>query len=202
MEAPKNEVRAMEVIVVTTRLTDIAGNPVPDKIVSFSLVSGSGTLADTATVSDENGEIQFQFTAGRVTETNLIRAEIDSAFSEFEMIVNLTPSSTPDGVPINYPNPFGAQNSVTHIDYYLPEDADVDLRIFDLFGNLVWSKNISAGSPGGMGRAQNAHPNSVIWDGINDKGQKVGSGGYILMAKAVANGRTVMDTHRKIAVVR
>jgi hypothetical protein len=202
IEAPKNEVRALEKITLTTRLTDIAGNPVPDKVVSFSLVSGSGTLADTSTVSDENGEILIQFTAGRVTETNLIRAEIDSVFSEFEMIVNLTPSSTPDGVPINYPNPFGAQNSVTHIDYYLPQDADITLRIYDLFGNLVWSKNISAGSPGGMGRAQNAHPNSVIWDGTNDNGQKVGSGGYILMAKAVANGRTVMDTHRKLAVVR
>lgn len=202
MEAPKNEVRALEKVILTTRLTDVAGNPVPDKDVSFSVISGSGHLSDTSAVSDQNGEIHIQFTAGRVTETNIIRAEIDSVVAEFEMVVNLTPSSTPDGVPINYPNPFGAQNSVTHIDYYLPQDADVTLKIYDLFGNLVWSKNIPAGSPGGRGRAQNAHPNSVIWDGTNDKGQKVGSGGYILIAKAVANGRTVMDAHRKIAVVR
>ena len=84
----------------------------------------------------------------------------------------------------------------------MPENADVTLRIYDLFGNLVWSKNIPAGSEGGLGRDQSPHANSVVWDGRNDKGQKVGSGGYILMAKAVANGKTVMDNHRKIAVVR
>jgi hypothetical protein len=116
--------------------------------------------------------------------------------------VNLTPSSLPNGVPINYPNPFGAESQVTHIDYYLETDADVTLKIFDLFGNLVWSKNIPAGNPGAIGRDKSAHPNSVVWDGKNDKGQKVGSGGYILIAKAVANDRNIMNKHRKIAVVR
>ncbi|MFN2127430.1 MAG: hypothetical protein ACK2TU_06180 [Anaerolineales bacterium] len=67
---------------------------------------------------------------------------------------------------------------------------------------MVWSKRFSAGSPGGMGRDKSVFPNSVSWDGRNDKGQKVGNGGYILIAKGVANGRTIMDAHRKIAVVR
>ncbi|NIT61630.1 MAG: hypothetical protein GWN00_37155 [Aliifodinibius sp.] len=53
-----------------------------------------------------------------------------------------------------------------------------------------------------MGREKSVHPNSVIWDGKNDKGQKVGSGGYILIAKAEADGRVIMNEHRKIAVVR
>ena len=127
--------------------------------------------------------------------------EADSIYADYEIVVNLTPSSLPNGVPINYPNPFGAETGVTHIDYYLEANADVTLKIFDLFGNLVWSRSIPSGSPGGMGRENNAHPNSVVWDGRNNKGQKVGSGGYILVAKADSNGRNIMNKHRKIAVV-
>ena len=204
MEAPKKEVRALEKLVVTTELTDVAGNPVQDKTVSFSMISGSGTLSDSSALSDPNGEVQVEFKAGRLTETNILRAwvEADSLYADYEIVVNLTPSSLPNGVPINYPNPFGAESRVTHIDYYLEADADVTLKIFDLFGNLVWSKNIPSGSPGGIGREKSVFPNSVVWDGTNDKGQKVGSGGYILIAKAAANGRNIMNKHRKIAVVR
>ncbi len=202
LEAPKNEVRALEKLVITASLTDITGNPVPDKLVNFSVINGSGNLADTTATSDATGKVEIEFTAGRVTEMNMVRASVDSVYSDYEIVVNLTPSSMPNGKPINYPNPFGVESAVTHIDYYLAEDADVTLRIFDLFGNLVWSKRFSAGSPGGMGRERSVFPNSVTWDGRNDKGQKVGNGGYILIAKGVANGRTIMDAHRKIAVVR
>jgi hypothetical protein len=204
MEAPKEEVGALEKLVVTAKLTDIAGNPVQDKVVSLSVVSGSGTVSDSSALSDPNGEIKIEFWAGKLTELNILRAAViaDSVYADYEIVVNLTLSSLPNGVPINYPNPFGGESDVTHIDYYLEEDADVTLKVFDLFGNLVWSKNISSGSQGGVGRDKSAHPNSIVWDGTNDKGQKVGSGGYILIAKAVANGREIMNKHRKIAVVR
>jgi hypothetical protein len=202
VSAPKSEVRALEKLVLTAVLTDVAGNPVPDKVVSFSLTSGTGSLADSTTMSNSSGEVTMEFTAGRSTEMNMIHASVDSVYTDFEVVVNLTPSSLPDGVPINYPNPFGGGSEFTNIEYYLPENADVSLKIYDLFGNLVWTKNIPAGSPGGLGRNQSTHANSVPWDGRNDKGQKVGSGGYILLAKATANGKTVMDNHRKIAVVR
>jgi hypothetical protein len=202
IQASKTEVRALEDLTLTVNLTDIAGNPVPDKKVKFLVVTGSGTLADSTSMSNNDGEVTVDFKAGRITETNTVRASVDSVYTDFEIVVNLTPSSLPDGVPINYPNPFGANSDETHIEYFLPENADVSLKIYDLFGNLVWSVNIPAGSPGGLGREYSAHANSVVWDGKNSNGQKVGNGGYILMAKATANGKVVMDKHRKIAVLR
>jgi len=202
IESEKNEVRALEKLTVTTLLTDATGNPVPEKNVEFMVVTGTGTLENSLATSNDQGIATVVFSAGRVTETNTIRAQVDSIYTDYDIIVNLTPSSLPDGVPLNYPNPFGGESDVTHIDYYLSDDADVTLQIYDLFGNLVWTKQISAGAPGGMARERSNHPNSVIWDGVNDKGKKVGSGGYILIAKAVANGRTIMDAHRKIAVIR
>jgi flagellar hook assembly protein FlgD len=84
----------------------------------------------------------------------------------------------------------------------LSEDADVSLDIYDLFGHLVWTREFEAGAPGGMGRGSSSHPNSVEWSGVNDKGQKVGNGGYILIARAVAHGKVVMNSNRKIAVLR
>jgi hypothetical protein len=204
LEAPKKEIRGLEKLAVLVKLTDIAGNPVQGKLVDFSVISGSGTVSDSSLLSDSKGELQVEFVAGKLTETNILRAfvEEDSVYKDYEIVVNLTPSSLSNGVPINYPNPFGSKSQVTHIDYYLEVDADVTLKIFDLFGNLVWSKTISSGSPGGIGRNNSSHPNSVVWDGRNNNGQLVGSGGYILIAKAVANGRNIMEQHRKIAVVR
>lgn len=103
---------------------------------------------------------------------------------------------------VNYPNPFGLESPKTFIEYYLSEDADVTLKIFDLFGNLVWTKEIIAGAPGGQGRDNNINANSVEWYGLNDRGQEVGNGGYILLARAVANGKVIMETKRKIVVLR
>ena len=57
----------------------------------------------------------------------------------------------------NWPNPVGgADNYVTHIRYYVPSDADVTIRIFDLAGNLVKSFEGLA--------AQGGLDNEVDWD--------------------------------------
>jgi flagellar hook assembly protein FlgD len=105
-------------------------------------------------------------------------------------------------VVVNYPNPFGNQYQTTKIDYYLSQDADVAIKIFDLFGNLVWTKEIAAGNEGAKGRQNSQHPNSVEWSGVNDNGQPVGNGGYLLLAKANADGKNIMNYKRKIVVLR
>ncbi|MEJ2054354.1 MAG: Ig-like domain-containing protein, partial [Calditrichaceae bacterium] len=152
IESEKTELRALEDLLLTVQLSDMAENPVANKEVKFSVISGTGVLSDTSKISDEDGQVTVEFTAGRVTENDTIRASVDSVYTDFAIVVNLTPSSLKDGVPINFPNPFGVNSDVTHIEYFLPENADVSLKIYDLFGNLVWSKEIAAGNPGGLGR--------------------------------------------------
>jgi len=200
--APKTELRGLEEVTLSATLSDHAGNPVSNCEVQFSVISGSGQLKQNTSSTDDNGVVQVGFKAGKVSEVNVVRAQFDTLSTDFEIITNLTLSTQPDGIPINYPNPFGIESDFTSIDYYLSEDANVTLQIFDLFGNLVWSKKIKAGELGGLGRENSGHPNSVIWDGVNDKGQKVGNGGYILIARADINGKTVMNTQCKIAVLR
>lgn len=187
---------------IKSRLADRSGNPVINQLVNLKVMSGSGELESETAKSDSNGIVSFVFTGGRSTETNIVRIQVDSIYADIKIMVNLTPTNQPNGIPVNYPNPFGVESQVTHIDYYLAEDADVSLKIYDFFGNLVWTKEITAGESGARGRSTENHPNSVEWDGTNDNGQKVGNGGYILLARAVANGKVIMNAKRKIAVLR
>ncbi|KAA3613867.1 MAG: hypothetical protein DWQ05_16460 [Calditrichaeota bacterium] len=202
LSADKTEIGGLKSTEVQVELLDAAGNPVTEKEVSLQVISGSGELSQVQVISDSTGKAATQFTGGRITETNTIVAEVDSVYAELDIIVNLTSSDLPDGVAINYPNPFGQESKTTRIDYYLAEDADVTLTVYDLFGRKVWKTEYAAGSEGGRGRAATAHPNSVEWNGTNGKGQKVGNGGYILVAQARANGKTIMNMKRKIVIVR
>jgi hypothetical protein len=196
------EIRALEETEMTALLEDAFGNRVPGQEIHFNVISGTGRIEQSPVISDSEGAAIADFMAGMVTETNHIRVTMGSVLTDTEIIVNLTPSTFADGVVINFPNPFGADSPSTTIDYYLSEDADVSLDIYDLFGHLVWTREFEAGAPGGMGRGSSSHPNSVEWSGVNDKGQKVGNGGYILIARAVAHGKVVMNSNRKIAVLR
>lgn len=100
---------------------------------------------------------------------------------------------------VNYPNPFGYDQPWTTIRYVLSEDASVNLTIYDLFGNPVWHREFPPGTEGGR---RGPVPNSVVWDGRNDKGRAVGSGTYLLRIIATSNAETVGNFTRRIAVVR
>jgi len=65
----------------------------------------------------------------------------------------------------NYPNPF---NPKTIIEYEIPKARLVDLKIYDINGQLV--KKFSNSCQAGM--------NKTIWDGKNNKGNLVASGIY------------------------
>jgi len=67
----------------------------------------------------------------------------------------------------NYPNPF---NPTTTIRFSIPEANQVTLRIYNSAGQLVrtlLSENRDAGN------------HSIVWDAINDNGQKVAAGVYV-----------------------
>lgn len=67
----------------------------------------------------------------------------------------------------NYPNPF---NPSTTIEYELPKPGDVEVRIFNVNGQLV--RSFSA-----LSRTSGLH--ATTWDGKNTSGEVVASGMYI-----------------------
>ncbi|MFQ5822538.1 MAG: hypothetical protein ACE5JB_00600, partial [bacterium] len=81
----------------------------------------------------------------------------------------------------NFPNPFG-QNSrdITKFNYNLTQDSDITIRIYTLLGELVWSISHSASDPEGrVGTHDGKQQPTIVWDGTNDKGQKVLNGVYV-----------------------
>jgi len=66
-----------------------------------------------------------------------------------------------------YPNPF---NPVTTLRYDLPEDALINVTIYDMMGRRI---KILVNGP------QSAGYRSVIWDATNDYGKPVSAGIYL-----------------------
>jgi len=90
----------------------------------------------------------------------------------------------------NFPNPFNPLKEETSIEYPLTSEADVDIQIYNLFGQLVWRKEILAGQ-------EWEHK----WNGRNGDGEIVGNGGYICRVTIkYPSGDVVMV--RRIGVVK
>ena len=91
-------------------------------------------------------------------------------------LVQITPDK--DVIPLqyvlhqNYPNPF---NPTTQIKYDLPEDAMVNVTIYDMMGRVVKTM---------VNSQQNAGFKSVRWNATNDKGTPVSAGLYLYTIQA------------------
>lgn len=88
----------------------------------------------------------------------------------------------------NYPNP--SRDGHTFIRFPLLAPADVQIKIYDELGALVWSKDLSAAETV-------AGVNALEWDGRNGNGQEVGNGGYIY---TLTSG--TFSVTKKIAIIR
>ncbi len=103
---------------------------------------------------------------------------IDTSGTEIEESVNFQGdaqtifSDNPEKDFGNFPNPFGRTHPVTNIRFSLKQPSDVQIRIFTLVGELVWTwqrENLGTGVYESLAR----------WDGRNDKGEQVLNGVYI-----------------------
>jgi hypothetical protein len=71
------------------------------------------------------------------------------------------------------PNPFGPGRESARLAYVLAGDAKVEIEIFTLLGDRVWSRSVPAGDPGGR-----VGLNTIAWDGRNAAGDLVRNGVY------------------------
>jgi hypothetical protein len=78
----------------------------------------------------------------------------------------------------NYPNPF---NPTTTLKYDLPEDAMVNITIYDMMGKVVKTM---------VNTQQNAGYKSIQWNATNNAGQPVSAGLYLYTIEAGAFRQT------------
>ena len=95
-----------------------------------------------------------------------IKVEINNSQPQTFELSFVTPRNT--SLSKNYPNPF---NPTTTIDYELSEAGMVSIVIYDLKGAVV--KTL-------VEEHQEENYHSIVWNGLNEGGQSVSSGRYIL----------------------
>ncbi|MCD6418140.1 hypothetical protein J7M00_05100 [bacterium] len=113
----------------------------------------------------------------------LDRAENESQTKTYDIFIDWEALEV-----VNFPNPFNPNEGPTHIRLKgLDSGANVDVKIYDMFGNPVWSGVLEVES--------GSHAGQIEWDGKNDDGEIVGNGGYICIIDMDGN-----VVKRKIAV--
>ena len=182
---------------VIARVVDDFENGVPDQVVDFLLLSGTGTLSPMDTLSSATGEARADFLSPRNPEVDRIRATSGTLLNEMDLETAFVDPTKGGGYATNYPNPFHPPSEGTTIAYKLDDNASVTMRIYTQSGSLVkrvvFDKGVTGGSAG---------LNEYVWDGKNGKGEVVSSGGYVVLIEAQGTGETLHVIRRKIAVVR
>lgn len=84
-----------------------------------------------------------------------------------------------------FPNPF---NSTVVIRYDLPEESHVEIKIYDIRGNLIRALN---------DKKEDAGYKSVCWDGTDNRGKLVSSGIYVMTFRTEKHNKV-----KKIVLVR
>lgn len=190
-------VRGGRFATISARVVDAFDNGVPAQPLSYEVIQGRGNISAIDVESDETGLGQAEYQAFPEPEMGAIRVVSGAISAELDIETALVDPNAPGGTVTNYPNPFHPGETPTTIAWKLSDPAGVRLRIFTLMGNLVYERDFSADSPGGM-----AGLNEFAWDGRNGDGEIVASGGYVLLIEANGNGETLHVMKRKIGVVR
>jgi len=182
---------------LNARVVDAYENGVPDQLVTFALLSGTGTISPMDSTTDASGNQRCDFLAPRNPEHDMIHSTSGALSQDLDLEVAFVDPTAGGGFVTNYPNPFHAGSEGTTVAYKLDDMANVTIRIYTTTGSLVrrevFAKDASGGKQG---------LNEWVWDGKNGKGEFVSSGGYIAFIEAQGTGETVNVIRRKIAVVR
>jgi hypothetical protein len=172
----------------------------PDASIDLSLMV---TPANNATISDFSGFISGDMIQGVIFDEGVLVDSlnaVDNSGENFEFQTNPVAllEGSFSGSISSYPNPFNPRIEQATIGYFLTVDSDIEVKLFTLLGELVWSREISQNDALGT---QGLHTGSsaLKWDGKNDNGSEVRSGVYICL---VTNLTTGEEEQLKIAVVK
>jgi hypothetical protein len=202
-------IQATHEAVLTVTALDQYGNPTRSSlypfVIGFEKLSSGGYLSVSRAAADINGNAFCTFTGGIVNETAHLRIRALHSISgailaEVLQDVKVSIAAAEAGSIHNLPNPFHpARNETTAINYFLTSDSDIELRIYDAFGRLVLSRDISRGS---NDPATSAGGASFTWDGRNGEQKLVANGIYQVRIRAHGSDGTQQDFKRRVGVVK
>ena len=114
-----------------------------------------------------------------------VRVSFRAVGRDGEIVSQVTRAFHVEGIPDefslhqNYPNPF---NPVTKIEYDIPEEGNMSLRVYDLMGREVRTL---------VNGLQRAGYHEILWNGMNNKGEQVAAGLYLYQMKSEGLTKTM-----------
>ncbi len=128
----------------------IGPNP---RVEQSSLKLSDGNFSEMQMVDKDAEDMPFEFKIGEIIGIEELETGENNIPKEFALFGN-------------YPNPFNPQTTIA---FALPERAQVNLKIYNIAGQLVWShdKEFEAGN------------HSITWNSQNNNGEIVASGIYL-----------------------
>ncbi|UCG43607.1 MAG: hypothetical protein JSU73_03045, partial [candidate division WOR-3 bacterium] len=202
LSAP-DTIRAGETAYVHVTLRDAVGDSVVLAPIWFAVTAGHGKFLDEegrqlSTLelrSDFQGQVRARFlcTPKNGAEHDTIRITADTvSFVYHDIYVDISDPILLDGEIVAHPNPFGFNEDRVAIDYWLRHSTPLTVKIYDPFGNMVWSRAINQNA-----RGARSGFNRVYWDGRNQVGRRVANGIYVVQIIGLMHtGTTFKDSHR------
>lgn len=132
---------------LTALATDAKGNPVSGVPVTFTVVSGNGSLSSTSGTTDQAGVVETTLTS---TKTGFINVKATASGLTKEVIVYFTQAQTTTDTLKMYIDADSDGNFNQPTDFYLPADgkttATVEAQILDVTGQPVSGKTVAFSS--------------------------------------------------------
>jgi hypothetical protein len=182
---------------ISAQLVDEFENGIPSQPMTFSLLSGTGSLTAVDSLTDSAGVARADFLSPRQPEFDHLHAASSGLGADLMLETAFVDPNAAGGTITNYPNPFHPPTQGTTLAWKLDDPATVTVRIFTQGGDLVRRETFGSGGTGGS-----TGLNTWVWDGRNGNGSVVSSGGYVVLVEAQGAGQTLNVMRRKIAVVR
>jgi hypothetical protein len=200
----KVQIQPGETANLNVTVFDAYMNPVSRTAVEFSIPADTGVLSVTNTATQDydyainiiGGSCSSVYTAPALAPSSVtITATVDGLAPKTLVLEFISATSTADKKTVkNTPNPFNPDKGGTKIGYYLEADSKVTFKLFNMFGGLVWSKQVQKGEELGL-----KGPRELLYEGRTDGGFKIGVGLYVLKIY-VENDSEKYVLERKIAV--
>jgi flagellar hook assembly protein FlgD len=164
-----------------------------------AFTSNNGTTWTNVASENMNATLSDTFTAGLAVASGNINNNASANFSNITwpdqgtqsaIISNdINAKSNQNGFALNqnYPNPF---NNVTSISYQMEEAGDVEFKIFDISGRVVWSMDKQNQSSG---------KHTFEWNVENQHNQEVAGGIYFYQIKITTTTSRFIE-YRKMVI--
>ncbi len=212
-----SEVQSNHQSIVSATVYDQYGNKTSSNIhdfhVTFHNTSTNGYLSVTATTtgsdnSTNEGVATSTYTAGTINEAVVLDVAVldnvsSTVYAYQSVTVKVSVAPVEAGAIVNYPNPFDpGRNETTSINYYLEDNSNVELRIYDPYGRVVVAKNFDKDSTDPISLSATSKGGAAwMWDGKNGEGRTVANGIYLVKVRAQSSGKT-QEFKRRVGVIK